>query len=82
VPRPTDAKFQTHHRYRAAPAAMTGTAAHAAGVAVPPWRVMIHQGAQTPPSPGTTTVNTRLRTMRLSVRDILAHPLIYSVATY
>src|SRR5262249_19216271 len=39
-------------------------------------------GSPDSPSPGTTTVNTRLRTMRLSVRAILAHLPIYSVATY
>src|SRR5262245_35101239 len=45
---------------------MTGTASHAAGAGMPwPW-VSSHQGSQTPPSPGTTTVNTTLRTTRLS----------------
>jgi len=33
VPRPTAAKFQAHHRYSAAPAAMTGTASQATGTA-------------------------------------------------
>src|SRR6185437_7356896 len=45
---------------------MTGTASHAAGAGMPwPW-VSSRQGSQTPPSPGTTTVNTTLRTTRLS----------------
>ena len=36
VPPPTAATFQTHHPYTAVPTAMTGTASHAAGVAVRP----------------------------------------------
>ena len=63
---------KTHHTYKAAPAAITGTAAHAATVAECPLRVTSHQGTQTPPSPGTTMVNSTLRTIRLSVRHIAA----------
>src|SRR5215467_4868469 len=51
---------------------MTGTASQAATVA-PPCELRIHQGAKTPPRPGTTIVNMTLRTIRLSVRGILAH---------
>src|SRR5690242_5410360 len=72
VPPPTAAKFQVHHAYRAIPAAMTTTASHATGVGVRPSRVRICQGTQTPPRPGTATVNSRLRTTRLSVRTIVA----------
>ena len=70
VPPPAAAKFQTHQKYKAAPAAMTGTATQAAGAGVPPSRVSSRQGSQTAPRPGTTRVNTTLRTMRLSVRVI------------
>src|SRR5689334_17685584 len=49
---------------------MTGSAAQAAGagVLVAPRVpcVSSHQGSQAPPSPGTTTVNTTLRRIRLS----------------
>src|SRR5215471_10624929 len=72
VPLPTAAKFQTHHTYRAIPAAMTTTASHMTGVGVRPLRVRIHQGTQKPPRPGTTTVNSRLRMTRLSVRVMVA----------
>ena len=44
---------------------MTGTASQAAGVGVRPWRVKIDQGTQTPPSPGTTMVKTRLASVLL-----------------
>src|SRR5215468_12582545 len=73
VPPPTAAKFQTHHTYRAIPAAMTVTASHMTGAGVRPSRCRIHQGAQKPPRPGTTTVNSRLRMARLSVRAMVAH---------
>src|SRR5215469_5204796 len=73
VPRPTTAKFQTHHTYSAAPAAITTIASHATGLAACPPRVRIHQGSQAPPRPGTTIVNTRLRTARLSARAMVAH---------
>src|SRR5215471_15745654 len=73
VPPPTAAKFQTHHTYRAMPAAMTTTASHMTGSGVRPLRCRIHQGAQKPPRPGTTTVNSRLRMTRLSVRAMVAH---------
>src|SRR6516162_650345 len=72
VPLPTAAKFQTHHTYRAIPAAMTTTASHITGVGVRPLRVRIHQGTQKPPRPGITTVNSRLRMTRLSVRAMVA----------
>ena len=56
---------------------MTGTASHAAGAGMLwPW-VSSHQGSQAPPSPGTTTVNTTLRTTRPSDRVIVAPYLIY-----
>ena len=51
---------------------LTGTASHAVGAGRPwPW-VSSHHGSQAPPSPGTTTVNTTLRTTRLSDRVIVA----------
>src|SRR5579871_3269963 len=73
VPPPTAAKFQVHHAYRAIPAAMTTVASHATGTGVCPPRVKIRQGTQTPPRPGTATVNSRLRMTRLSVRAMAAH---------
>src|SRR5215472_4437669 len=71
-PPPTAAKFQTHHTYRAMPAAMTTTASHTTGSGVRPSWCRIHQGAQKPPRPGITTVNSRLRMTRLSVRAMVA----------
>src|SRR6266536_2223436 len=68
VPRPTTANTHTHHRYNPAPSAITATAGHAAGTAVGSKRVRIHQGSQTAPAPGTTMVNSRLRTTTLSMR--------------
>src|SRR5215472_1033886 len=54
---------------------MTGIAAQVAGVGGCPWCAKIHQGTRTPPSPGITIVNARLRAIRLSVRVIVAHRL-------
>src|SRR5438034_4874710 len=67
VPRPTTAKFQTHHRYSAVPNAITAAAGQTVATAVGSKRVSTHQGIRTAPAPGTTTVNSALRTNRLTM---------------
>src|SRR5271165_4773230 len=66
VPRPTVEKTRTHDRYSRTPAAMTAAAYQATGAGEAPWRVRISQGTYPPPAPGTTMVNARLRSARLS----------------
>src|SRR5919198_2088825 len=65
VPRPTAANTHRHHRYSSTPMAMTAAAGQATGVGDAPLRVRISQGTYTPPEPGMTTVNRKLRSARL-----------------